>query len=106
MNVYKDDQPAVFNNMRRSRNKWERFSRILGLDGSDAWTSDTFFKVVVKVTLLFGLDIWVMKPMIIWNLGGFHHRVSCCLARTKIKRDVTGWWVYPPLEAVMSETGL
>ena len=40
------------------------------------------------------------------NLGGFHHKVSRLLAKMQPKRDVTGMWIYPQLDASMKAVGL
>ena len=35
----------------------------------------TYYRAVMKVILLFGLEMWVMYLYMRSNLGGFHHRV-------------------------------
>ena len=40
------------------------------------------------------------------TLGGFQHRVACRLENMNMKRDVTGKWIYLPLETGMMEVGL
>ena len=39
--------------MRWARNKCARFYSMLGQEGTNTWTSGTFFKAVVQVTLFF-----------------------------------------------------
>ena len=63
-------------NIWKARSIWERFSRILGQEGSYPRTYGTFYKAVVQEILLFGLETWVMKPRIGRTLGGFQHRVA------------------------------
>ena len=48
----------------------------------------------------------MITPRVGRNLGGFHHRVSRCLAEMKTLIEVIGSWVYPHLEVAMSETVL
>ena len=55
-------------------------SHILGKEGADPRTAGDFYKAVVKVTLLFGSESWVMSSKIGRNLGGFRHRVTHRLA--------------------------
>ena len=60
---------------------------------------------MVQATFFFGSKSWAITPNIAWTLGGFHHRVSLCIAVMKPRRYVTGQWVYPPLEVDMSAMG-
>ena len=58
--------------------------------GIRPWTPRIFYKAVVKATLLFGAESWMMSHWIGRNLGGFHHRVALRLSKMHPKRDVTG----------------
>ena len=66
----------------------------------------TCYKAVVKANLLFVSETWVMIPSIRRTLRGFHHRVSRCLSGTKMQRDTTGRWEYPPLVDTMTASGI
>ena len=68
--------PVVISNFSKAWRKWDRMSRILGQEGSDARTTGIFYKSVVQATLLFRLETWVMASRIGWTLGGFYHRVA------------------------------
>ena len=68
------------------------FIQDFGAGGGRPRNLGNFYKVVVRATLLFGLDTWVENPRIGRNLGGFHHRVYCSMAGMHTKRDMTGRW--------------
>ena len=68
--------------------------------------SRNFYKAGVQDTLLFGAEIWVMSPRIGKTIGGFNNRVDLWLAGMRPSQDTTGIWVYPPLDAVMTEVGV
>ena len=101
-----DDWLEVVYNLRKVRKKWDRMSRILCGEGSDARTSGTFYKVAVQAILLFGSEIWFMTPWIGRTLGGFHHRVDLRLEGMQFKRDTEVRWEYRPLELAMASVGL
>ena len=52
--------PMVVSKLRKARKKWERLSRVMGQEGVDARAMGIFYREVVQVVLLFGLDTWVM----------------------------------------------
>ena len=68
-----DECLSVVENICKSRSRWAWFSRILGQEREDPRTFGTFYKAVVKVTLFFGLETWVMTPRIRRTIGIFHH---------------------------------
>ena len=51
-----DDWLEVVGNIQKARSICSRFSRILGLEGTYPRTSDSFYKMVVQATLLFGSE--------------------------------------------------
>ena len=101
-----DDWPAVVANLRKARKKWARHPRILVREGTDARMPGIFYKAVVQVVLLFGLEASVMTLYIGRMLGGFHHWVACRLTGKQLRRDADGIWRYPPLAVAMVEAGL
>ena len=64
------------NNLRKSRKKWARMSRILGVEVADARTSGTFFKVVVQAVIFLGLEMWVVTHHLHQTMEFFHYRVA------------------------------
>ena len=97
-----NDWLAVLSNLRKDRWKWERFYRIWGQDGADAWTSGTFYKSVIEATLFFGSETWVMNPRIEQTLRGFHYRVDLCIAGMQSQRNMEEQCEYLPLEAAIA----
>ena len=59
--------------------------------------SEIFFKVVVQVVILFGLETWVMTPCMGRDLGILHNRVDHRPTERHTRRLQFGRWVLPPL---------
>ena len=93
-------------NLRRTRHKLARLTRVLSREGADARKSGHIYLVVVQAVLLYGSETWVLTPRMQMALGGFHHMVARRLTRQKPRKVQDGGWIYPPLEDVMSEAGL
>ena len=85
-----DDWPSVVDKLRKDRSRWAYLSRILGREGSDPWTSRTFYKELFQFILLFGLETWEMTASIGRNLGGLHNRLACHMVGMKLKQDMEG----------------
>ena len=101
-----DNWPASVVNLKKAWKPWARMLRVLGWGGSDPWTYGKFYKAVVQATLLLGAGLWVMYPHIGSTPGGFHHRLTCRLAKIHINMDMMGTWIYPPLDVVIKAVGL
>ena len=106
LTAYDDNWTQVVDNIWKARGRWACLSRILGREGADPLTSETFYKSLIQETLLFGSETWVMTPRIERTLGEFHHRVSFHLVAMKPKRYMEGMWEYPPLGAAMAAADL
>ena len=74
--------------------------------GANVRTSVIFYNAVFQETLLFGSETCMVTPRIRRNLGGFHHRVACCILWMNQWHNTTGRCYYPPLEAVIAAAGL
>ena len=61
------------------------------------WVQGIFFKVVVHMVPLFGLDMWVMIPLMGRSLGTFHNRVARRLTERQLQRIWDRSWEYHPL---------
>ena len=72
---------------------------ILGMEGADSHTSRTFYKEMVQAVILFGVESWMVSPLIGRTLGGFHHRVARRLAKIQPERNRAGTQIYLPLDA-------
>ena len=93
-------------NIWKASNIWAWFSRILGQEGEEPWTSGPFNNVVVQVNLLFGLETWAMVPRIGRTLRGFHRRVDCRLVVMQPMQDMSGRRERLTLEASMADVGI
>ena len=62
-----------------------------------------FFRGVVQVVLLFGLDTWVLTPRKERAMGSFQYRVVCRITRRQPRRREEGGWDYPPLATAVEE---
>ena len=62
-----------------------------------------YFEVVVQLVLPFGLETWVMTPLMGRALGIFQNRADHRLTTRNPWRLRDGSWEYPPLEEVMEE---
>ena len=62
-----------------------------------------FYKVVVQVVLLYGVETWSVTPTMLKALKGFYQWVACQLT-DKVGQFLPreDWWEYPPIEAVLS----
>ena len=78
-----DDWTSVVRNIRCTRQKWARLTRILIREGADEQTSGQIYLAVVQSVLLYGSETWVLTPRMKRVLGGFHHRVACRLTGRK-----------------------
>ena len=101
-----DYWPVVVVHLKKAQRRREQISRILKWEGVYPIILRKLYKAVVKDTLLFGEETWVMTPRIGKTLGGFHHRVAGRLEGIQPRQDTGGRWVYLPLDAAMAEVGL
>ena len=53
LTTYENSCVEVVDNICKARSRWARFPRILGQEGEDPRTSDTFYKAFVQLALLF-----------------------------------------------------
>ena len=67
------------------------------------WVSGIFFKVVIQVVLIFGMETWVVTPHMGRALGIIHNRVDHRLTKRNPWRLRYGGWEYPLFEEVMEE---
>ena len=59
-----DDWPSVAVKLVKAWKSWGRLSRNLSWEGADKRVLGNFFKAVVQVVLLFGVETWVLTPRI------------------------------------------
>ena len=80
-------------NLRNSRCKWARLTRVLSREGADTRTLGQIQLAVLQLVLLYRSKTWVMTPHIRRVLGGFHHRVSHRLTGSQPWRGRYGVWI-------------
>ena len=95
-----DDWPEVVHNIWRAHQKWAQLTRVFSREGADARNSGPIYLAMVQLVMIYGSEKWVMTLCMGRILGGFHHRVSCRLIGTQLRRGRDGVWVYLPLEYV------
>lgn len=104
---YDNDWPDVYKNLTKARKRWGMVSRVLRRENANPRIMAMFYKAVVQSVLLYGSETWVITPVMLRALEGFHHRVA---------RQLTGLvgrylpredkWVYAPTEEVLRKAGL
>ena len=82
---------------------WYELPMIFWPEGVNTRAKGIFFKVLVQVVLLFGLEMWVTTPHMVRALGIFQNRVDHCLTEIQMQRIWDGSWDYPPLEEAMED---
>ena len=65
-----NEWPAVVRKLSRERSVWNSMTIILIREGADPQVYTFYFKAVVKLVLLFSLEIWVVTSHIGRALGG------------------------------------
>ena len=101
-----DNFPAVEQNLKMSWGKWGRLTNILGREGVDRRTVESFYVAVVQVVLVFDSETWLMIPRLEKVIEGFHHRVVRQMAVMYPKRQRYGTLVYTPIGAELEIVGL
>ena len=76
MTLDDSDWPAVSRNLQREQRKPGRFYHLLVHEGENTRSSGRFYMAVVQLVLLLGLELWVVTPQIMWELGVY----------------IIGWW--------------
>ena len=101
-----EEWTAVVHNLWRELQKWKRLTRLLIMDGEDAWTLRQIYLAVIKPVMINESETWVMKPRIgrVWSRS--RHRGGIRLTGRQPWRVQDGGWVYPSLEDAMEEVGL
>ena len=67
-----------------------------------------FYKAIVQAVLLYGRKTWVLSPMALACLEGFHLRAAYRMAKRNKPRSglVRHQWIYPELADVLEECGM
>ena len=66
----------VVRNLAKTREVWQRLTRILIREGAPPRVSIFFFEAVVQSVLIFSAETWVVTPHMVRVLGGFQDQVA------------------------------
>ena len=100
------DAPALYQNIRKARQKWARFSKLCRAENLSPATAGRFYMAVVMAVLLYGAETWVWSDRMVKTVRGFHHRVVRRLASRLPHRLPSGAWEYPPIDEAFQITGV
>ena len=92
LTVMDDDWPEVIVNLQKAQKIWARLSMILGREGAYPRLRGRFYLAVFQAVLLFGVETWVVTPLIGRLLGSFRHRVARSMAGMQLRRQTNGGW--------------
>ena len=105
MSCTDSDWPAVYWNLKKTRQRWARVRCVLTRDGATPKISGMFYKALAQSVLLYGVETWTLSQSIVTALEGFHHRVARALSGLKPKLQ-NGEWVYPPIANALSAASM
>jgi hypothetical protein len=102
-----DDWLAVLRNVAKTQQRLAYISRILRREGATSKISTMFYKAVIQKILLFGSESWVLAPIMLGKLEGFHQQIARWLtSRAPVYLRSEGTWQYHPLGNAMEEACL
>ena len=87
-----NDWPVEIQNLTKAQAVWRRMKRILSRKGARPRMSVFFFKDVVQLVLLFGVETWVVTPCMGRVLGVFQDRVVRRLTGRLLRRRLDTKW--------------
>ena len=100
-----NDWPVEIQNLTKAQAFWRRMKSILSRKGARPRMSVFFFKDVVQLVLLFGVETWVVTPCMGRVLGGFQDHVERRLMEQLPLRILEGRWEYTSEEVAREEAG-
>jgi hypothetical protein len=99
-----DDWPALYPNLKKTRENWGQLLRVLIHEGANRRISGKFYKAVVQSVLICHSETWVVIPSMLHWLDRFHRRIARRLkGGAPIYLQDEGHWVYPPMGNAMQE---
>ena len=70
------DCPTIISNLGKAIKTWSQLARILGQEGTDTRTMGHYYVAIVRSSLLFGLETWILTHCIKRLLGDYHRQLS------------------------------
>ena len=101
-----NDQTAVLSNLRKARDRWGRFSRVLTREGANPQMMATFYKTVVQSVLLFASETWVLTDRQWKMLEAFHNRCARHITRRHNTPNDDGTWNCPDMTETLRQANL
>ena len=95
----------VIRNLAKAWAVWMRMTKILSREGTRPRVSRFFFKDIVQSVFLFGVEIWMITPRMVWVLVVFQYQVMRRLTGRLLQRRAYRKRDYTLLEAERSEAG-
>ena len=95
-----NDVPAMPRNLKRPRKTWDRLSKVLEKEEISPKVAGMFYQAVVASQLLYGSKAWVLPPLGLLALEGFHVEAGRHLMGMRPKK-VNGVWEYHHSAAVL-----
>jgi hypothetical protein len=82
-------------------------SRVLVHEGADKRISGMLYKAVAQSVLLYLSETWVITPIMLRRLDGFHKRIARWrTGRAPVHLLDEGHWECPPFGDALEEAGL
>jgi hypothetical protein len=101
-----NDLTAVRANIKKARDRWARFSRVLFREGADMRTMGIFYKTIVLAVLLYGAETWTLTQRQVKILESFHRQCARSITGRWISCDADGIWTCPDTETTLELAGL
>ena len=84
-----DDWQAVLRNISKAQQVWGHLEKLLLRVGADPLVLAKFYRMVVRVVLVFGLETWVMLASMSKHIEGVHVGFLQKLWEEKARRQKT-----------------
>jgi hypothetical protein len=101
-----NDMTAVRANIKKARERWGTFSRVLTREGANVKMVAKFYLTVVQSVLLYGSESWCLTKRQMSLLSAFHNRCARSISKRWIKREDDGTWTCPGMAETFRVSGL
>ena len=95
------DTQATMSNIRKARRVWARISAVLRAENASPRVCGMFYKITVQSVLLFGSETWILTPITLERLEGFHVKAARRMTG-KMPVSAHGIWMYPKTSEVLA----
>ncbi len=97
---------AMQGNLKKACKSWGQVSCILRAENASRKVCGVFYKATVQAVLLFGSETWMLSPLSLKSLEGFHIWAAYCMAGKMPTRKPDGTWTYPSSRDVLKAVEL